>query len=143
MRRLLGLILLCGAPVIAQDAKPLTELEQKFQGIWRGGYTIVIEGRTFCADTQPGEWYEGDIIINPDADPPEFDFVIQVQSGQPNGNSSQGIYRWDGDTLIISAPTPGEARPKDFSRDPKRVLLHLTHDGDAQHPASHCLGESK
>ena len=29
------------------------------------------------------------------------------------------LYRWDGDTLVISAPTPGAPRPSDFEKDPK------------------------
>jgi len=124
---------------------PLSAQELKFQGTWKGGYTIVIEGREFCADTQPGEWYEGYIVIRTDEEPAQLDFVILVQSDQPNGNTSRGIFYWDGETVVVRAPTPGKPRPKDFTRDEEdepTVLLRLRHDGKAQYPATHCLGET-
>ncbi len=93
MRILLLTILLVGAPFMAVETEPeppasdadnpkkttgpLSPLEAKLQGTWRPGYTIVIDGRDFCADTQPGEWYEGYIVLRTDEEPAQLDFVIE------------------------------------------------------------------
>ena len=77
---LVGLALFLVSPLASAQALPtadLTELEKKVQGVWRDGYTIVIEGRNFCADTTRGEWYEGKIVIREDTEPKQFDFVIE------------------------------------------------------------------
>lgn len=158
MRMVLLALLLAGFPAIAIDTEadssaneaararptgPLSAAEAKFQGTWKGGYTIVIEGREFCADTQPGEWYEGYVVIRADEEPAQIDFVILVQSGEPNGNASEGIFRWDGDTVVVVAPPPGNARPRGFDVDEEGVVveLRLKRDGQSRHPAAHCLNE--
>ena len=142
--------LLIGSLVVAEEAEPdppakprgpLTELEQKLQGTWRIGYTVIVEGREFCADTQPGEWYEGYIEIRTDEIPAQIDFVILVQSGERNERTSEGIFYWDGETIVVHAPVPGEARPQDFEKTDGRVLMRLKRDGKSRHPAAHCLNE--
>ena len=159
MRFLLFTILLVAAPFIAAETEPeptaagtdnppkatgpLSPEEEKFQGTWRDGYTIVVEGREFCADTQPGEWYEGYIVIRPDEEPAQLDFVIVVQSGEPNFTTSKGIFRWDEESIVVSAPPPGDARPKTFETgDRPMTKMRLERDGESQHPATHCLGET-
>ena len=143
MPLLLVLSLLASEVNLLPLVGPLTEAEQSLQGIWRGGYTIVIEGREFCADTQPGEWYEGYVAIRDDVEPAEIDFIIVMQSGGPNGNASKGFYRWEDETLIILSSVPGTPRPETFvlDRDEPMVELHMRLDGEASNPATHCLGE--
>ncbi len=157
MRILLLTILLVGAPLMAVETEPeppasnadnpkatgpLSPLEAKFQGTWKPNYTIIIEGRDFCADTQPGEWYEGYIVIRPDEEPAQIDFVMEECAGGCHGQTSKGIFYLDGETIVVSAPPPGAARPQDFKKtnDP-RVVMRLEPDGKSQHPATHCLGE--
>ncbi|ANM30906.1 hypothetical protein ABI59_16975 [Acidobacteria bacterium Mor1] len=158
---LLTLLLLAAlghaAPVMAEEPKPrpkataadrpagpLTPEERRFMGVWRDGYTLVFDGRDFCADTQPGEWYEGFIRIRTDVEPAQLDFVILVQSGQPNGNTSEAIFRWDGDTIEVLAPSPGSPRPPAFAEKTEGLVrLELRKDGKSKFPASHCLGESR
>jgi uncharacterized protein (TIGR03067 family) len=160
MRILLLTILLVGAPLMAVETEPeppgnaenpekatgpLSAQEEKFQGTWKGGYTLTFEGRDFCADTQPGEWYEGYIVIRTDEEPAQIDFVILVQSGERGLKTSKGIFYWDGETLVVRAPPPEEARPQEFKADDKTVptvRMRLKRDGQSQHPATHCLGET-
>ncbi len=152
MRILLLTILLVGAPLMAVETEPeppsnadnpkatgpLSAQEAKFQGTWKDGYTIVVEGRDFCADTQPGEWYEGYIVIRTDEEPAQIDFVILVQSGERGLKTSPGIFYWDGETLVVVAPPPGKARPQDFEKKDGLVMLRLKRDGRSQFPAHHC-----
>jgi len=158
MRILLLTILLVGAPFMAAETEPeppasnadnpkatgpLSAQEAKFQGTWKDGYTIIIEGRDFCADTQPGEWCEGYIVIRTDEEPAQIDFVIEENASGPNGNNtSKGIFYFDGETIVVLAPPPGKARPQDFEKtnDPM-VRMRLKRDGKSEHPATHCLGE--
>ncbi len=159
MRILLLTILLVGAPFMAAETEPeppasnadrpkatgpLSALEAKFQGTWKPNYTIIIEGRDFCADTQPGEWYEGYIVIRTDEEPAQIDFVLEECPGGCDGQTSKGIFYWDGETIVVVAPPPGEARPQDFEVDEEDVLvvMRLKPGGKSQHPATHCLGET-
>ena len=124
---------------------PLSAEEEKFQGTWKDGYTITFEGRDFCADTKhPGEWYEGYIVIRTDEEPAQIDFVLEECAGGCNGQTSKGIFYWDGETIVVVAPPPGEARPQDFEVEEKDVLvmMRLKRDGRSQFPAEHCLGET-
>ena len=121
---------------------PLTPEERKPMGVWRDHYTIVFDGRDFCADTQPGEWYEGFIRVRTDVEPAQLDFVILVQSGEPNANTSEAIFRWEDETIHIVAPPPGNRRPRSVKDTEGHELLELTRDGKPKYPASHCLGES-
>ncbi len=85
-------------------------------------------------------------MIRADEEPAQIDFVILVQSDQPNGNTSRGIFHWDGETLVVRASSPEEPRPQKFKRDDKdkikTVILRLSHDGQSNYPAAHCLGET-
>ena len=159
MRILLLTILLVGAPFMAVETEPeppasnaarpkptgpLSPQEAKFQGTWKPSYTIVIEGRDFCADTQPGEWYEGYIVIRTDEEPAQIDFVIEECACGFKGETSKGIFYSDGETIVVVAPPPGKARPQDFEVEEKDglVMLRLKRDGQSQFPATHCLGET-
>ncbi len=158
MRILLLTILLVGAPFMAVETEPespsntdnpkkatgpLSAQEVKFQGTWKGGYTVTFEGRDFCADTKkPGEWYEGYIVIRTDEEPAQLDFVIEEDASGFNGNTSAGIFYWDGETLVVRAPVPGEPRPQEFKGDDKddknkTVFMRLKR-GRPQFPADHC-----
>ncbi len=159
MRILLLTILLVGAPLMAVETEPeppasnadnpkatgpLSPQEAKFQGTWKDGYTITFEGRDFCADTQPGEWYEGYIVIRTDEEPAQIDFVIESYE---EVRTSAGIFYWDGETLVVRAPVPGEPRPQEFKGDDKddknkTVFMRLSRDGRSKFPADHCLGET-
>ena len=135
MRILLLTILLVGAPFMAVETEPeppasnadkptgpLSPQEAKFQGTWKPGYTLIIEGRDFCADTQPGEWYEGYIVIRTDEEPAQIDFVIEECACGFKGETSTGIFYWDGETIIVSSPEPGSARPQEFKKDSGNML---------------------
>ena len=152
MRVLLLSLLLIGSPLFAKKTEPdkpakptgpLTKLEQQLQGTWRIGYTVVIEGREFCADTQPDEWYEGYIVIRSDTEPAQIDFVIE-DCGLPcsfKGKTSEGIFYLDDGIVVAHNPPPGNPRPKDFEdKDPTRLRFEQRESG---YPATHCLGEEK
>ncbi len=140
MRVLLLTILLVGAPFMAAEKPtgPLSPLEAKLQGTWKPGYTIIIEGRDFCADTQPGEWYEGFIVIRADEETAQFDFVIEECPGCSfKRQTSAGIFYVDGEAIVVLSPTPGGARPQDFeSKD--LVKMRFKGDGRSQVPGEHC-----
>lgn len=153
MRILLLTILLAGAPFMAVETEPeppsdadnlirttgpLSPLEAKLQGTWKPGYTIVIDGRDFCADTQPGEWYEGYIVIRADEEPAQFDFVIEECACGFKGQASTGIFYLDGETIVVVAPVPGKARPQDFEGKDQLVKMRFKGDGRSQVPGEHC-----
>jgi len=159
MRILLLTILLVGAPLMAVETEPeppsdadnpkkttgpMSPLEAKLQGTWKPNYTIVIEGRDFCADTQPGEWYEGYIVIRADEEPAQFDFVIEDCACGFKGMTSEGLFYLDGETVVVVSPPPGNARPQDFEveKEDGLVVMRFEPDGQSQYPGTHCLGET-
>ena len=155
-RILLLTILLVGAPLIAADTDPeppannadrskatgpLTPQEEKFQGDWKAygfesnrlEYAMTFEGRDFRARARPDdkdkdERYEGYIVIRPDEEPAQIDFVVLDQSGEP-GRISEGIFHFDGKTIVVKAPEHGLPRPRDFESEAGPIaLLRLSRD---------------
>ena len=160
MRILLLVILLVGAPFMAADTEseppantafrpkatgPLSPQEERFQGDWKAygfesnrlEYAMTFEGRDFRARARPDEkdrdeWYEGYIVIRTDAEPAQIDFVVLVQSGKPGLRISEGIFYFDGESVIMKAPEHGLPRPRDFESDDKSkpiAFLRLSRDG--------------
>ena len=173
MRTLLLTILLVGAPFMAADTEPepptnnavppkatgpLSPEEERFQGDWKAyslehdrlEYAMTFEGRDFRARARPDdkdkdESYEGYIVIRTDEEPAQIDFVIEECPGCSfKGQASTGIFYFDGETPVVVAPPPGEARPKDFKtvEGEPRAVMRLRSDGQSEFPATHCLGET-
>lgn len=138
MRMLLLTILLAGVPLTAAQAEPveppgnldtprakgpLSAQESKFQGVWQAYdfksneklYKMKFEGRDFRADTRD-QWYEGYIAIRTDTEPARLDFVIEKCECGFKGQTSTGIFYWDGKTIMVSAPAPGDDRPREFDK---------------------------
>jgi uncharacterized protein (TIGR03067 family) len=113
-------------------AGPLVPDEQKLQGRWQAYdvdkefklWAFEFSGRTFTARTGDDDWYEGHIAIRSDGDPAQLDFVIDDCRCGYKGMTSQAIYRWNGDALVVSAPTPGDPRPEHF-RAASSQMMHL------------------
>ena len=153
MRTFLLAILLAGAPFMAADTEPespadkaappkatgsLSPQEERFQGDWKAydfeknrlEYAMTFDGRDFRARARPDEKdrderYEGYIVIRPDKEPAQIDFVVLNESGEP-GRISMGIFRFDGETIVVKAPEGGLPRPEDFESAPgpiARLLL--------------------
>jgi len=53
------------------------------------------------------------IVIRPDEQPAQIDFVVLPQPGR----ISKGIFRFDGGTLVVKAPESGLPRPGEFKED--------------------------
>ena len=54
------------------------------------------------------EWYTGTIHLDPATTPARIDFAIEDTNGSWGGQTSTGIYRWDGETLMFDG-TAAEA----------------------------------
>jgi uncharacterized protein (TIGR03067 family) len=151
MRILLLAILLVGAPFMAADTEPeppannaarpkatgpLSPQEETFQGDWKAygfksnrlEYAMTFEGRDFHARARPDdkdrdEWYEGYIVLRTDVEPAQIDFVVLVYSGERGLRISEGIFYFDGETVIVKAPEQGLPRPRDFKNDDKNAPI--------------------
>ncbi len=129
----------------AKATGPLTQPEQRIQGEWKAydfeskrlEYAMTFKGRDFYARARPDdknrdEWYEGYIVLRTDEEPAQLDFVILVQSGEPNGRTSEAIFYFDGETVVVNAAIPEEPRPLDFKIDEvdrPTALLRLERGG--------------
>jgi len=96
----------------------------------------------FCADTQPDEWYEGYIVLRPDEEPAHFDFVIEDCNCGFKGQTSEGIFYLDGETVVVLSASPDSTRPPNFEKsDEPRVSMRFEPGGKSVWPAEHCLNE--
>ena len=118
-------------------SRPLSETELKLQGAWQGWdfnqrfrtWAFWIEGRSFRAEAGPGEWYVGQIVIDTDQDPAWIDFAIEDCNCSFIGSASTGIFEWDGDSLVISAPTPDDPRPQRIVESAGETMRLVPADG--------------
>ena len=125
---MVGLLL---APVAGQEGGAKKE-QEKFQGTWRLVKFESAEGPalpeeviakarfTFKGDrltiTQDGkEVDEATFKTDPTKVPKAID--ITAGRGATKGKISEGIYAFEGDTLKICSPAPGQKRPTEFKSD--------------------------
>ena len=72
------------------------------------------DGRRFRAQAGEDDWYEGRIELREREKPAEIDFEIEDCNCSYKGAVSEGIFRWDGESLVVAAPRPGASRPTWF-----------------------------
>ena len=72
-------------------------------------WTIDINEQRFRGVLGPDDWYEGQIRLRPDTVPGEIDFMIENCRCSYRGMTSQGIFRLDGESIVLAAPTPGSS----------------------------------
>jgi RNA polymerase sigma factor (sigma-70 family) len=118
------------------DKKPDKE---KLQGEWKvvsiklGGQDHpnkdqVGDTMTFKGDSMALTPYKAEFKLDPATDPKQVDFTL-TESPDPNqkGQVSLGIYKLDGDKLILHAARPGAGeRPTDFESKDGQVSMLFT-----------------
>ena len=111
---------------------PLSPQEAKFQGVWKAHgieydrleYAMTFEGRGFRALARPDdkdadESYEGYIVIRPNEELAQIDFVILPQPGR----ISKGIFYFDGEAIIVKTAESGLPRSRDSENEPGPIAL--------------------
>jgi uncharacterized protein (TIGR03067 family) len=104
------------------------EILQPFQGSWQAyqhgskAWTIDIKEQRFRGLLGPDDWYEGQIRLRPDTVPGQIDFMIENCRCNYRGMTSQGIFRLDGESIVLAAPTPGSSRPDAFNPNDGRMV---------------------
>ena len=116
----------------ADDAKVVGDLK-KMQGTWSsvGGdvpeHQWVISGETVKVSFS-GESYTCAISVDPKAEPqPAIDFDVKEGPAGRAGKLAKGIYKFDGDRLIVCISIPGlDTRPAEFKTvDNEAYLIEL------------------
>jgi uncharacterized protein (TIGR03067 family) len=118
--------------------RPLFESEAKFRGEWQAydfgsrskTWAFRFEGRSFRAQGGPDDWYVGRVAIREDQEPAQIDFTIDDCRCSYKGMTSKAIYQWDDESLVISAPQPGNPRPRRFVESSGQMMLLLPLDGE-------------
>ncbi len=105
-------------PAEAAPAGPLSAAETRVQGSWQGydsrrgfrTWTLDVDGRGFRAEGA-GEWYEGRLVVRADRQPAWIDFVIEKCRCAYEGATSEAVFGWEDDALMVAAAAPGSPRP--------------------------------
>jgi uncharacterized protein (TIGR03067 family) len=108
----------------------------RFEGRWRAQYTtsqsafykMEFSGDRFHA-VNGDQWYKGEVAIDAEADPARIDFIIRECDCGFLGKTSKGIFRWDGDTIEIRAPSPDDPRATEFDQKSGETM-RLVRKGD-------------
>ena len=101
---------------------------EKWQGSWQAyqngvrSWTIEVDGLNFSAVVSPDDWYRGTLFVRPGDPLSEIDFLIEECVCGYKGESSDAIYRWDGDSVTVSTPMPGTRRPTFFNEQKGEVV---------------------
>ena len=97
---------------------------KKLQGGWKivslemdgqkmgGGAEIHVQGTRFTTKAMGAE-YAGTLVLDEGKSPRHFD--LQFEEGPEKGNTSLGIYEWDGDAWKICLTSRGGPRPAEFA----------------------------
>ncbi len=83
---------------------------------------MKIDGLDFHAQVSADDWYRGKIFVRPSTELSEIDFLIEDCVCGNKGQSSDAIYRWDGDTVTVGTPMPGRPRPTFFNEHKGEVV---------------------
>lgn len=78
------------------------------------GHRLAFEGQDFTIKSRDGNLvFSGSYAVDPAVKPPRIDFQVKA----PQGVAWEGIYRLDGNRLVIvdDAPDPTRSRPTGFA----------------------------
>jgi uncharacterized protein (TIGR03067 family) len=117
-----------GASARGDEAKAAADLK-KMQGTWvQAGNgpdaRWVIDGDKVTA-TVNGQEYKCTLKLNPEATPhPSADLVIKEGPGESPGKTSKGIYKFDGEKLVLCVTRPGHDKvPAEFKEAEDEAYL--------------------
>jgi uncharacterized protein (TIGR03067 family) len=113
------------------DTRPLSGTESRLQGSWQAydhatrgkTWRFRFDGRAFRAQGAPEDWYEGHIAIDDQREPAQIDFTIDDCKCAYKDMTSEAIFAWNGASLVIAAPEPGEPRPQQFLESSGQMML--------------------
>lgn len=117
------------APAPPEPGGPLSAAEKSVQGSWQGydfrrgfeTWSLEVDGRGFRAEGS-GDWYEGRLVVRGDRTPAWIDFVIERCRCAYEGDTSQAVFGWDGDSLVVAASPPAKPRPADLEARGAQLL---------------------
>jgi uncharacterized protein (TIGR03067 family) len=147
---------------LGKSAAPAKQDEDRIQGTWRpvSGEKNEYAGRTLTAEELKGiklvfqkesmqlnmrlgkesMRLDGTFSLDPRKEPRRFNYIIQSENKLPKGARSQvglavhGIYRFDGDRLVVCFTEGADRRPKEFmtsTKTPDQFLLTLERQASA------------
>ena len=125
------------ASLRAADDKDKTEGDlKKIQGKWSvaagdgGKVTYTIDGKKLKL-VAPSRTYQMELTLDPEAKPEKtIDFKIIEGPDDAKGNTSKGIYKFDGEKFVFCFAPQGD-RPAKFEMEGyEKILVTLTKDKD-------------
>jgi uncharacterized protein (TIGR03067 family) len=119
---------LSGATASADEAA-LSPALKAVQGVWvsSGDSTVdakwTVENDKITA-TVNGVDYIGKLTLDKEAKPhPAWTIELTDGPGDAKGKEAKGVYKLDGEKLVVNISVPGGDRPKDF--DPAEDAIYL------------------
>jgi uncharacterized protein (TIGR03067 family) len=140
IKRIGGLSIACGLALlalsaalprysVAADETPASPALKALEGTWVTSENSDVEakwvfkGETLEASVN-GMDYVGKVKVDEKAKPhPTLDIELSDGPGDVKGKTSRGIYKLDGEKLVITVSMPGLDRPKEFETVPDEAHL--------------------
>jgi RNA polymerase sigma factor (sigma-70 family) len=127
---------------LKREPKQVAEDKEKIQGTWQAVKMesegreatedevkkgkFVIKGDKLTTVRPDGFTSESDITIDPAQRPKTIDLVPQTGPDTEKGKTFRGIYKLDGDTLILCMNGPEMERPKEFKTEAGTQVMLIT-----------------
>jgi uncharacterized protein (TIGR03067 family) len=114
---------------LAAADEELSPALKAVQGVWVSDQDAQLDAKwTIEKDkitaTVNGTDYVGKLKLEKDAKPhPAWTITITEGPGEAQGKEAKGIYKLEGDKLVVNISVPGGDRPKDF--DPAEDEIYL------------------
>jgi len=112
------------------DEKSAADALKALQGTWNSDADGIDSTWTFTAEKLKaninGQEYACKVKIDPAAKPHStVDLAIEEGPDGSQGKDSKGIYKFDGEKLVLCVSLPGKDRPKEFEQSPDEAYLFV------------------
>jgi len=117
-----------GASVSADDAA-LSPALKAVQGVWVSHDDAEVDAKWTIENdkitaTVNGVGYIGTLKLDSEAKPhPSWTIEISEGPGEVKGKAAKGVYKLEGEKLVVNISHPGGDRPKDFDPDGDQIYL--------------------
>lgn len=114
-------------PTVSADDATLSPALKAVQGVWVSADGADVDARWTVKNdditaTVNGDDYVGKLKLDGEAKPhPSWTIELTDGPGDVQGKKAKGVYKLEGDKLVVNISVPGGDRPKDFEPEEDEI----------------------